>query len=106
MRLQFEVSKEKLEELKSLMKKGEMKTYTELFNNGTSLVKWSIGVVEEGRLIVAYDEHYDKMRELVMPFLQNAAAKAPKRKERLEEEQDKRRSVQKTTAFKQAGAGF
>jgi hypothetical protein len=104
MRLQFEVSKEKLEELKSLMKKGEMKTYTELFNNGTSLVKWSIGVVEEGRLIVAYDEEHAKMRELVMPFLQNAAAKAPKRKDRIEEK-DERRSIQETTALK-AGAGY
>ncbi len=77
MRLQFEVSKAKMDELKDLMKQGDMRTYAELFNNATTLMKWAINVVEGGRTIVAYDEETERMRELVMPFLDYVAEHRP-----------------------------
>ena len=75
MRIQLEFPESKVEELKILMSKADMRTYHELFNNALTLTKWAIQESEQGRLITSLDERTGKVKELAMPFLQAAAEK-------------------------------
>lgn len=75
MRIQLEFPEAKVKEMKTLMAKGDIKTYHELFNNALTLAKWSIQETEQRRIIVSLEEGSGRMKELVMPFLQNVAGK-------------------------------
>ena len=77
MRIQLEFPGDKVQELKALMAKGDIKTYHELFNNALTLAEWAIKETEQRRIIVSLDEGSGRVKELVMPFLQNVAAKLP-----------------------------
>ena len=77
MRIQLEFPEEKVHELKVLMAKGDIKTYHELFNNALTLAEWTMKETEQRRIIVSMDEGSGRIKQLVMPFLQSAAAKLP-----------------------------
>lgn len=77
MRIQVEFPEAKVADLKSLMEKGGVKTYYDLFNHALSLLKWSAHEVVEGNAIAAINEQTGKTRYLVTPFLQEVARHHP-----------------------------
>ena len=60
-----------------MMEKADIRTYHELFNNALTMVKWAIQETEARRILTSVDERSGAVKELVMPFLQNVAAKLP-----------------------------
>lgn len=68
MRLQIEVSEDRVAEIKLLMSATGIETYKELFNNAISLLEWSINEVRSGQDIVSIKAD-GTPRELRMPIL-------------------------------------
>lgn len=87
-RFQFEIEKERLEELEWLAGMGELKTKKDLLNNAITLLKWAVRQRINGRAIASVDEEGNE-RELEMPFLEAVAANAKTltKKDRKVEEQ-------------------
>ena len=69
MRIQLELSDERVQELKALMEQVSIETYKDLFNNAISLFEWSVQEAERGRILASIDEEEDRYRELAMPVL-------------------------------------
>jgi hypothetical protein len=69
MRIQLEISETKQQQLKVLMEKADLKTYSDLFNNAVTLLQWAVRQIEAGRTILSVDQESGKERELLMPFL-------------------------------------
>ena len=76
-RIQFEIPEERLESLDALMEEAGIKTRTELFNNGMTLLRWAIRQRREGRAIASIDFDSERFREMEMPIFENIKA-APK----------------------------
>jgi hypothetical protein len=74
-RLQFDLSREKLEEIERLRVEGGFDTKKDLFNNAVTLIKWAIRHASDGHAIAAIDEGSAKYFELQMPFLAHVASK-------------------------------
>ena len=68
-RLQFELSEDKVRELEALMKRTGVKTKTDFINNALTLLEWVIKEREAGRKIASVDDEQKSYRELVMPIL-------------------------------------
>jgi hypothetical protein len=73
MRIQVEIPKERVEDIKRLMGIGKLRTYYELFNTALSILAWAAEEAMMGRSIVSLCEETGKTRHLVTPFLQEAA---------------------------------
>jgi hypothetical protein len=86
MRIQFEISEERVKELKSWMEEGGLKTYNDLFSNALTLTKWCVKQVREGKSIISLDARTGKEKELAMPFLETIASAAPREAVVVEEE--------------------
>lgn len=67
-RIQFELSQEKAEELDELMMETGVPTKKELFNNALTLLKWAVRESKRGHSIASVDEKHGKYRELHMPI--------------------------------------
>lgn len=67
MRLQFDLSTEKVEEIDALMNTTGIATRKLLVEYALANFKWSIAQASDGRAIVAYDAIDNSYRELVMP---------------------------------------
>jgi hypothetical protein len=80
-RIQFELPKNKADELDRLMKETGVQTKKELFNNALTLLKWAVRETGHGNSIASIDEAHGKYRELQMPILSSrssySAAVAP-----------------------------
>jgi hypothetical protein len=68
-RIQFEMPKDKAEELDGLMKETGVQTKKELFNNALTILKWAVRETKNGNSIASVDEAHGKYRELQMPIL-------------------------------------
>ena len=75
-RLQFELTRDKLDEIERLRIDGGFDTRKDLLNNAMTLMKWALKHAEEGHAIAAIDG--GKYFELQMPFLTHAAEKRAK----------------------------
>jgi hypothetical protein len=69
MRIQLELSDDRVKELKELMQRVDLETYKDLFNNALMLFEWSVEEAEEGRVVASIDPEQDRYRELAMPLL-------------------------------------
>lgn len=69
MRIQLELSEDRVNELKTLMEQVGVETYKDLFNNVLSLFEWAIQEAEKGRTLASIDENAGKYRELAMPII-------------------------------------
>jgi hypothetical protein len=68
-KLQIDVPDERLEELQALMRKCDINTYKDLFNNAMTLLEWAARQSEDGRMVASVDEQNMRFRELSMPIL-------------------------------------
>jgi hypothetical protein len=68
-RIQFEMPKDKADELEMLMKETGVHSKKDLFNNALTLLKWAIRETKRGNSIASIDEANGKYRELQMPIL-------------------------------------
>jgi hypothetical protein len=66
-RVQFELSPQKLKEIESLMRECGIETKKEFFNNAITLFKWALTQAKNGNVIASVDEAHQKYRELHMP---------------------------------------
>jgi hypothetical protein len=73
LRLQFELSPERVELFDQLRKAAGFENRKELLNNALTLVEWAIRHARAGHTIASLDEKSDKLYELEMPFLQHVA---------------------------------
>lgn len=84
MRIQLELPREDVEELKALMAEAHIETYKELFSNALTLLHWGMREVKNGRIIASVDEKDAKYKELALPVLETvrrvAAAKQQEEK--------------------------
>lgn len=74
-RLQFEVTPSRLQELEVLMRTCDLSTKKELFNNALTLLEWAVKERAQGHTIASISETEKKLRELEMPVLSAAAKK-------------------------------
>lgn len=72
-RVQFELSEEKLRELEELMEESGIKTKKDFINNALTLLEWAIEEKKAGRMIASIDEKGEKYREVLMPLLSTMA---------------------------------
>ncbi len=70
-RIQFELSEEQTAALEALMKEVNIRTKKDFFNNALTFFEWAIKEKRAGRRIASVDEHDKKLREIVMPALEN-----------------------------------
>jgi hypothetical protein len=75
LRIQIDVSPQKLAELEELMRLCGISTKKELINNALTLLQWAVRQVRNGRTIASIDEQEGRYRELEMPILSTAATK-------------------------------
>lgn len=75
MRIQFELSQEDADELKSLMKDAGISTHKELFNNALTLLYWAVKQVKDDRIVASVDEKNEKYEELQMEIFDNLKKK-------------------------------
>ncbi len=73
LRIQIDVSPQKLAELEELMRLCGITTKKDLINNALTLLQWAVRQVRNGRTIASIDEKEGRYRELEMPILSAAA---------------------------------
>lgn len=73
MRIQLDVAKDHLAEIKFLMQKTNCETYKEFFNNAMTLLKWAVTQKSQGRSLYSVDQATDTWIELQMPALEYCA---------------------------------
>ena len=74
-RIQFELSVEKVRELEKLMAEAEVPTKKDFINNALTLLVWAIEETRAGRVIASLDQSSKHYKELVMPLLSNISSK-------------------------------
>jgi len=67
MRLQFEMTEERVKEIDDLIERLGLKTRVNLLNEALTLYEWAIRERESGRIIASVDEAEDKYKEVDMP---------------------------------------
>ena len=67
MRLQFEMTGERVKELDDLINRLGLKTRANLLNEALTLYEWAIRELESGRIIASLDEEKDQYKEIEMP---------------------------------------
>lgn len=70
MRLNFELSEERMNDLKSLAAKTELATMKDLVNNALTIFEWAVSEVEAGNEIAAVNDQKEIYRVLITPALQ------------------------------------
>ncbi|MFZ1011690.1 MAG: hypothetical protein WAN65_32940 [Candidatus Sulfotelmatobacter sp.] len=69
MRIQLELSEASVEQVKHLMTKANIKTYSELFGNALAILNWAVREKENGRVILSADQNNQQIKELAMHIL-------------------------------------
>jgi hypothetical protein len=69
MQISVDISDEGVAELNALKKETGAPSYTELFNNGVTLLKWASEQKKAGRLIASLDEAKTSYKEVSLPIL-------------------------------------
>ena len=72
MRLNFEFTKEQVDQLNKLKLKTGVSSMKELFNNAFMMLDWAVDEVQEGREIAALAVEQDSYRIFVTPLLRQA----------------------------------
>jgi len=67
-RIQFDLPAEYHRELEKIMKKGDMESRRELFNNALTLLSWVVNEIEDGRSVGSLDEFQSDYKIIKMPF--------------------------------------
>ena len=67
-RVQFEMLEENAAHLDALAKQIGV-TKRDIINNALTLLDWSIGEVQQSRIIASVDEETDRYKELILPIL-------------------------------------
>lgn len=70
MRVNIELSEERVNVLKALAEECGLSTQKELFNSALTLFEWAVNERRSGRTIASIDESTMKYKELAMPALQ------------------------------------
>ena len=73
MRLQFEFSEDRINDLKRLKEETGSETLKELFNNALTMFEWGVEEVKNGNEIAAVNEREKVFRVLVTPLLERVA---------------------------------
>jgi hypothetical protein len=73
MRLQFEFSNDRINELKQLKEETGSETLKELFNNALTMLEWAIEEVKAGNEIAAVNEDEKVYRVFITPLLERVA---------------------------------
>lgn len=73
-RIQFELPKDKADEIEKLMQDAGVPTKKELFNNALTLLKWALRETKRGNSIASIDEKHGKYRELQMPIFSTSTS--------------------------------
>jgi hypothetical protein len=74
-RIQFELSVDKVRELEQLMAEADVPTKKDFINNALTLLVWAIQETKAGRTIASLDEASQHYKELVMPVLSAISSK-------------------------------
>jgi len=69
LRLQVDLSEERVRKLEDLMRGSGIKTKRDLINNALTLLEWAVKETRAGRTIASVDEKDKAYKELVMPIL-------------------------------------
>ncbi len=72
LRIQFEMSTERVTELDHLMRATGIRTRRELFENALTLFGWAVAESGRGHAITALDEAAHRYRPILMPALETA----------------------------------
>lgn len=75
-RVQFDITEERLKELQALMELCGIETRKDLFNNALSLMEWVVKERLNGRAIAAINEETGMYKEVQMPFFGTLDRKA------------------------------
>ena len=75
MRLNFEVTEKRVNELKALQLETESESMKELFNSAITTLEWMIQETKNGNEIAAINEERKVYRVLVTPVLERVAKK-------------------------------
>jgi len=76
MRLNFEFSEERVQDLKSLLERTKAETMKDLVNNALTILEWTVKETAAGNEIAAVNEEKQVYRVLITPILQGIAKKA------------------------------
>ncbi len=76
MRLNFEFSDERVQDLKVLLSRSKAETMKDLVNNALTILEWTIDETEAGNEIAAINEEKQVYRVLITPILQGIARKS------------------------------
>jgi hypothetical protein len=71
-RIQYEVTEQQLEKLKSLMGESGVKTQRDLINHALSLLRWAMDEIKSGHTIASMDKEHKTYKEIVLPFLNHS----------------------------------
>lgn len=74
-RVQLDFPAERIEEINQMMRETQIGTRKELFNSALTLFNWAIQQRIEGKQIISVDDEGGRVKNLVMPALENAANK-------------------------------
>jgi hypothetical protein len=72
MRLNFEFTKEQVDQLNELKLKAGVASMKELFSNAFTMLDWAVDEVQGGREIASLDVEKDSARLFVSPLLRQA----------------------------------
>jgi hypothetical protein len=75
MRLNFEISDERAQEIKDLQTETGTESMKELFNNAFSLLEWTVKEVKNGHEIAAINRADQVYRVFITPLLERVARK-------------------------------
>lgn len=78
-RVQLDLSAERVAQLDRLVGEAGFSTRKELFNNALALLQWAVKEARRGRTIASVDEANDRFTELNMPFLSDVSHQAAER---------------------------
>ena len=76
MRLNFEFSEQRVDDIKKLMEDAGTETMKELVNNAFTILEWAVDETKAGNEIAAINEEEKVYRVLVTPILQRVAKAA------------------------------
>lgn len=74
-RFQWEVPAERAQQIEDLMESTGLRSKTDFVNNALTLLVWAVREVEAGRVIATVDEQGNRYREVLLPALENVAAR-------------------------------
>lgn len=73
MRIQLELSEKSVDQMRDLMKKANIKTYSELFANALAILNWAAREREQGRIVLSADANNQQVKQLAMHILDAVA---------------------------------